>query len=133
MQYRGPELVALVVQVQAVGAEKLGPRLSVGGEHRLEDVDIDQTLVERDELFDGRVRLANKIDQRAAHDAGFDGQIGDAGFGKGGLHLGSELLEVGEHLLGFLARSQIVVTGVQHNQPWPIGDHDSIDEMDGVG
>src|SRR2546423_7502716 len=61
-----PDIVASARHVQAVGDEQLGPRPTIGAEHRREHVHVGLRAVARDFLAHETVRLAYGAHQRPA-------------------------------------------------------------------
>ncbi len=132
----GPEAVAFVVEVEAVGLEEFGAGLvvgaMVGSEHGGGDVDEVQARGGSAAVADegiGGVHLGPEV---PAGQAGLDGNIEDGGPGQGTADFGGEVFKVGQEHFGGFAGGDVVVAGVQDDGAGGIGEDDAVGVIFGI-
>lgn len=135
-QNGGPEAVAFIVEVEAVGLEEFGTGLAAGAmvglEHGCGDVDELQArgggAVVADEGIGG-VHLGPEV---PAGQAGLDGDIEDGGPGQGGADGGGEGFKVGQEHGGRFAGGDVIVAGVKDNSARGVGNDDAVGVIFGI-
>lgn len=128
----GPEAVAFVVEVEAVGLEEFGAGLAIGVEHGGGDVDEVQVrgggaIVAEEGI--GGVHLGPEV---PAGQAGLDGDIEDGGVGQGATDGGGEGFKVGQEHVGGFAGGDVVVAGVQDDGARGVGEDDAVNVIFGI-
>ena len=113
--------------------KKLGPRLAVVAEHGRGHVHEQQTLVLLATGCDQGVGLTLDGEALQPAGAGLDGEDDDLGVGQRGLDELHESVEIRQHLRRGLARGDVVVAGVEHDDARGILRDDPRREVDRIG